>query len=63
MFYRNDNSNVMFGMGDGTIRIHKKMEGEGLELGPPFTLPAHSTGIVKGIMSSHDTRFVTSVLL
>ncbi|KAL5270287.1 hypothetical protein ACHWQZ_G001132 [Mnemiopsis leidyi] len=55
-----DGSNVMVGMGDGTIRIHKKLEGKGLEMGPPFTLPAHSSGSVNGIMTSFDTRFLIS---
>ena len=54
--HRQDGSNVMVGMGDGTIRIHKKLEGKGLEMGPPFTLPAHSSGSVNGIMTSFDTR-------
>ncbi|XP_063689304.1 cilia- and flagella-associated protein 44-like isoform X22 [Bolinopsis microptera] len=55
-----DGSNVMVGMGDGTIRIHKKLEGSGLQMGPPFTLPAHSSGSVNGIMTSFDTRFLIS---
>jgi len=55
-----DGSNVMVGMGDGTIRIHKKLEGQGLQLGPPFTLPAHSCSSVNGIMTSFDTRFLIS---
>ena len=53
---------MMVGMGDGTIRIHKKLDGQGLQMGAPYTLPAHSRGSVNGIMTSFDTRFVLILL-
>ena len=55
-YSRQDDSNIMVGMGDGTIRVHKKLAGQGLQIGPPYTLPAHSCGSVNGLISSHDTR-------